>query len=154
MAQTSGLHEQTQQLIHDLPASWRNILLVEAAADLDLSDFAPTFTTAVNIFARHVAPRRVCRVLLSAEHYKISVPGGSLAFTMSDTVDSCAVESMIFLHTTRISGYPLTIQVAIILEELAHACCGITDETSVKKFVAAMHPGVRYSENHGYVAIQ
>lgn len=81
------------------------------------------------------------------------VPGGTLEFKMADGVESCSVETMVFLNISRIFKYPLEIQVAIVLEELAHACCGITDETSVKKFVAAMHPGVRFSENRGYVAV-
>lgn len=104
------------------------------------------FWKAVAAIAPAVKFTRSVHVIFATAPFSLTLGNGELRYTPNSDVINVCIEHIIFLDCNKMSGLHPDIQVACILEELAHGLMSISDEHLVSVVVATLYPSVTWSD--------
>ena len=104
------------------------------------------FWKAITAISPAVRFTRSVHVIFGTAPFSLALGSGELRYTPKDDVLNVCIEHIIFLDCNKMIGLHPDIQVACILEELAHGLMSISDEHLVSVVVATLYPVITWSD--------
>ena len=105
-----------------------------------------SFWKAIAAIAPAVKFTRSVQVIFATAPFKVNLSNGELRYTPNPEVINVCIEHIIFLDCNKMIGLHPDIQVACILEELAHGLMSISDEHLVSVVVSTLYPAITWSD--------